>query len=613
MEQLTVLVVDDDKITTAILRNMLDSYADIVLIASDGHEGLALFKEHRPDIVLSDINMPRMGGLEMVEQIRELDDQVKIAIFTNFENRDILLKAIQIGVNQFFSKPFEAKVFAQVIQPLCDDAKEKRRIRSELNRQQNILHAINEMSHSFLQQKDWTSAVYEEILLLKQASETSAIFIYKNENNCTEAQHFLSINNNPKARAKKRVNYKKHHLMRWKNKLQNGEAINGCIIDYDHSKRRLLHAFCIDSLLILPIFVNKEWWGFLGIGNDNKVALSETDAEMLHTVSSIIGSAINNKRNIKSLEMSSAVFKHTMDGVLITDTQNKIIHVNESFKDITGYDPEDVMGKSPKIFKSGSHPKHFYTQMWDQLTTEGYWQGEITNRRKNGEIYIEWLSVNAIRDKSGHIENFIGIFSDVTHQRKDAQEHAYLATHDPLTGLSNRLLLNDRLDHAIHHAARFNKCVAAIFCDLDNFKPINDTYGHSTGDEILKSVAEALKSVLRKEDTICRFGGDEFVILIEELSSFNFLTEILNKVHTITKQTFVIDGNTFKVSMSIGTSLYPIDASSPEMLLKCADEAMYKAKHSGKNKISYYQNDTTQYCMTQTDSNSLKTDSTFSI
>ena len=613
MEQLTVLVVDDDKITTAILRRMLDTYADTVLIASDGEEGLDLFKKHRPDIVLSDINMPRMGGLEMVEQIRKIDDQVKIAIFTNFENRDILLTAIKIGVNQFFSKPFEAKVFAQVIQPLCDDAKEKRRIRSELKRQQNILHAINEMSHNFLQKKDWTSAVYEEILLLKQASETSAIFMYKNDKNCEEASHFLSINNNPKAKAKKKIHYKKHNLMRWKNKLQKGEAVNGCIIDYDRSKTKLLNSFQIVSLLILPIFVNEEWWGFLGIGNDKREALSETDAEMLSTVASIIGSAINNKRNLKSLEMSSAVFKHTMDGVIITNADNKIIHVNESFVDITGYEPGDVMGKSPQIFKSGSHSRHFYSKMWNQLSTEGYWQGEIINRRKDGEIYIEWLSVNTIKDKNGNIENFIGIFSDVTHQRKDAQEHAYLATHDPLTGLSNRLLLNDRLDHAIHHAERFNKCVAAIFCDLDNFKPINDSYGHSTGDEILKSVAEALKSVLRKEDTICRFGGDEFVILIEELSSFNFLKEILAKIHAITKQTFVIDENTFKVSMSIGTSIYPNDASSPEMLLKCADEAMYKAKHSGKNKIMYYQDDTSNYCISQTGHFIIQEDTSFSI
>ena len=599
MEELSVLVVDDDKITTAILRRMLDAYADNVLIAADGEEGLALFKQHRPDIVLSDINMPKMGGLEMVEQIRLLDDQVKIAIFTNFENRDILLTAIQIGVNQFFSKPFEAKVFAQVIQPLCDDAKEKRRIRAELKRQQSILHAINEMSHNFLQKQDWTDAVYQEMLLLKQAAETSAIFIYKNENNATEAKQFLSLNTHPKAKGKKKIHYKNHHLLRWKNALQKGEAVNGCIIEYDQSKKKLLNAFHIDSLLILPIYVDEHWWGFLGIGNDNKRALADTDVEMLSTVASIIGSAINNNRNLKSLEMSSAVFKHTMDGVLITDAENKIKHVNNSFVDITGYTAEDVIGKSPRIFKSGTHEKQFYVQMWDKLTEDGYWQGEITNRRKNGEIYIEWLSVNTIKNNQGEIENFIGIFSDVTHQRKDAQEHAYLATHDPLTGLSNRLLLNDRLEHALHHAARFNKCVAAIFCDLDDFKPINDTYGHSAGDHILKSVAEEMRTILRKEDTVCRFGGDEFVILIEELDTFEYLQNVLHKIQKITQKIFTLEETELSVSMSIGAAIYPSDASTPEALLECADEAMYRSKNTGKNRVSFFQKDTQVYLNSQ--------------
>jgi len=589
MEQLTVLVVDDDKITTSILSCMLDSYADNVIVAADGIEGLALYKEHNPEIVLSDINMPRMGGLEMVQQIRELDDQVKIAIFTNFENRNILLKAIQYGVNQFFSKPFEAKHFAQVIQPLCDDAREKKRIRAELSRQQNILHAINKMSHSFLQQTDWTTALYQELLHLKQAAETSAVFIYKNDADCNFAHRLLTINDNPKAKWKKKIHYKKNHLMRWKKELEKGLAVNGCIKDYDQAKKRLLQAFYIDSLLILPIFIHDEWWGFLGIGNNNKKALAKTDVEMLSTVSSIIGSAINNNRNLKSLEMSSAVFKHTMDGVLITNAENRIVHVNDSFVDITGYQASEVVGKDPKFLKSGTHDKHFYNQMWEKLTVNGYWQGEITNRKKNGEIYIEWLSVNAIKDKDGNIENFIGIFSDVTHQRKDAENHAYLATQDPLTGLSNRLLLNDRLEHAINHADRFNKCVAAVFCDLDNFKPINDTYGQSTGDEILKNVANAMKDLLRKEDTICRFGGDEFVILIEELESFAYLEKILKKVHNISTKPFNIDGRDHTVAMSIGTAIYPNDANSAEDLLKCADEAMYRAKNSGKNKIAFFQ------------------------
>jgi diguanylate cyclase (GGDEF)-like protein/PAS domain S-box-containing protein len=595
-QQLTVLVVDDDKITTAILKNMLNKYADHVILASNGEEGLDRFKEYQPEIVLSDINMPKMGGLEMVEKIRALDDNVKIAIFTNFENRDILLKAIQIGVNQFFSKPFEAKVFAQVIQPLCDDALQKKHIQAELNRHQNILHAINEMAHSFLQQSDWKASLYEELLLLKQASETSAVFLYENNADTTVATQIMAITDTSPRRKKRSLHYKKHHLMRWKRRLQKGNYVNGCFRDYDRSKQRILHAYQIDSLLILPIFVSGKWWGFLGIGNSNRQEMNETDVEMLSTVASIIGSAINNRQNMQSLEMSSTVFEHTMDGVLITNADNRIVHVNDSFENITGYAEDDVLGKDPKLLKSGVHDKHFYKRMWNQLTQNDSWQGEITNRKKNGEIYIEWLSVNVIRNNKGEVENFIGIFSDVTHQRKDAQEQAYLATHDPLTGLSNRLLLNDRLDHAINHAYRFNKCIAVIFCDLDNFKPINDLYGHSAGDNILKGVAKEMKQLLRKEDTICRFGGDEFVILIEELKSFEYLEKILDKIRTISDIYFHIEGHDLQVGMSIGAALYPNDASSSEALLKCADEAMYKAKKCGKNRIAYYQNDPLIYC-----------------
>ncbi|WP_294955166.1 diguanylate cyclase [Sulfurovum sp.] len=598
MQQLTVLVVDDDKITTAILSHMLDKYADHVIIASNGEEGLSLFIEHRPDIVLTDINMPRMGGLEMVEQIRKLDEHVKIAIFTNFENRDILLQAIKFGVNQFFSKPFEAKVFAQVIQPLCDDVLEKRRISTELARQQNILHAIKKMAHNFLQHVDWKAALNTEMVRLKNAADTSAIFIYQNhiEKNELVAKRLYAVNDDVQARARKQVHYRKHHLMRWKRHLERGEYVNGSIYSYDKSKQKLLKAFKIECLLILPIFVNKEWWGFLGIGNTVDYRLNVTNIEMLSTVASIIGSAINNERNLHSLEMSSAVFEHTMDGVLITNADNRIMHVNAAFSDITGYQPEEVVGKDPKFLKSGTHDKHFYQQMWTQLTQKGNWQGEITNRKKNGEIYIEWLSVNAIHNDNGEIENFIGIFSDVTHQHKDAQHNAYLATHDPLTGVSNRVLLHDRLEHAIEHAKRFDKCFAVIFCDLDNFKPINDTYGHSVGDEVLKYIAGIMKSILRKDDTLCRYGGDEFVILIEELKGFESLETVLSKIRTLSNQSFSINGIELTVGISIGAAIYPNDAQSPEAILSAADQAMYNAKKQGKNTIAFFQRHEALYC-----------------
>jgi diguanylate cyclase (GGDEF)-like protein/PAS domain S-box-containing protein len=598
MDHLKILIADDDKITTSILKRMLLPYSDDILIAENGKVGLELFTLHRPDIVLSDINMPEMGGLEMIEQIRRIDENVKIAIFTDFEKRDILIKAIQYGVNQFFSKPFEVKHFSQVVQHMCDDVLAKRRIQAELDRQLNVMHAINAMANGFLQHADWRDAMKQEMHQLKTAAKTQTIFSYQNDSHedPESATRLMAINDHPKARARKRIHFRKQHLIRWKQALQKGQYVNGTFDTYDRAKQKFLYALKIESLLILPIFVGGDWWGFLGVGNATPAPMKNSDIEMLSTVASIIGSAVSSQRHFQSLQMSSAVYMHTVDGVLITDANNRIVQVNKAFAQITGYTEEMVMGKDPKLLCSGQHDAHFYKEMWDQIRREGYWQGEVTNRRRNGEIYIEWLSINTIKDTNGNIENFIGVFSDVTYQRKDALEHAYLATHDPLTGLSNRLLLNDRLEHAIDHAHRFDKCVAAIFCDLDNFKPINDTYGHSVGDTLLKQIAVRLKDVLRKEDTICRYGGDEFIVLIEDLSSFDFLDMIVTKIKTVMQIPIKIDGKSLRVGMSIGVAVYPEDAQNAAELLKLADTAMYRAKNNGKNDIAYVKEDIRLYC-----------------
>lgn len=605
MNKLTILIVDDDKTTSSILNHMLKPYASTIVTASNGIEGCDLYKKHTPDIILSDINMPRMNGLEMIEKIRKKDEQVKIAIFTDFEKRDTLVKAIELGVNQFFSKPFDEKSFSKMMKTLCTEVIGRRRANQEIERQKNVLHTINAMAHNFLQQANWRDTLEQELTNLKKAAQISSIFIYKNEKekgkNDLVSNQIFYLNDNPKAKTKTTINFKEQNLMTWKATLEKNELINGCKSDFDNSKKKILSLLKINSLLILPIFERGKWWGFLGLGDEQDEVLTSSHVEMLSTASSILGAAINNTKNLRDLKMSSAVYEHTIDGVLITDANNKIIHVNDAFLEITEHSREFAIGKNPKMLKSGNHSKHFYQQMWHKLEQEGYWQGEITNRKKSGEIYIEWLSINTIKNNQGEIENYIAIFSDVTHQRKDAHKQAYLATHDPLTGLSNRLLLDDRLEHAIHHASRFGKCISLIFCDLDNFKPINDTYGHNVGDEILKSVASYLKNTLRKEDTICRFGGDEFVILIEELKNFEHLNNILEKINNITKQPCTVDDHMHTIGMSIGASIFPEDGITAEELIKSADTAMYKAKNQGKNRIEYFKHDIQEYCLQDID------------
>lgn len=589
MQDLTILVVDDDAITTTILTRMLDTYAKRILVASNGEEGLEAFLQARPDIVLSDINMPKMGGLEMVAKIREVDPAVKIAIFTNFDNKSYLLDAIRYGVNQFFSKPFQKKHFTQVIERLCSEILERREVQAALLRQQNILHAINSMAENFLQQNNWHNALTEGMVELKSAAEASALFIFKNDDGGSplKAVKYLTLNDTPSAYAPKAFSYKNANLMRWKNELSRGKCVSGLLESFDRSKQKMLDAFRINSMLMIPIFTDEKWWGFMGIGNRENRPFDTVDIETLYTVARMIGSAVTNQRNIQSLEMTSAIFKHTVDGVLITNAANRIMHINDAFTQITGFSTADVLGKDPKILKSGTHDKKFYQKIWNHVNENGYWQGEIKNRKKNGEIYIEWLSINAIKNAYGEVENHIGIFSDVTTHRSDEAEYAHLATHDPLTGLCNRLLLNDRLEHAIMHAQRFNKSVAVLFCDLDNFKPINDTYGHSIGDIVLQKSAQYFKSVLRSNDTVCRYGGDEFVIVLEEIETSQNLPSIVEKIMAITSAPFLIEGEMIEIQMSAGVSLFPRDDKEATSLIQKADEAMYQAKNLGKNRVHY--------------------------
>jgi diguanylate cyclase (GGDEF)-like protein/PAS domain S-box-containing protein len=593
MSKLKYLIVDDDRNTTTILTKMLENDQNEVMVATSGKKGLQLFKYFKPDIIMSDINMPEMNGLEMVEQIRTIDTDVKIVIFTSFDNKEYLLKAIQIGIDQFFNKPFEKVQLRQIIERLSKEILNKRDVQAALDRHQNILMAINTMSERFLQQSDWQETLIAQMRILKVAAEASSLFIYKNE----ESDHpkwsrkHLSLNDNSDAVAPDILSFKAMNLLEWTESFKRGESICGLKNDFDPLKQNLFYEYRINSLLMLPILCNNKWWGFLGIGNNESRLFDGIDKKTLKTVAQLLGSALDNLYNINSLKLRSAIFRHTIDGVMVTNSENKIIHINDAFSNITGYSLSDVEGQDPKILSSGLQDKTFYRELWNTMERQGYWQGEIKNRRKNGEMYIGWLSINAIKDQSGKIENYVAVFSDVTARRSNDVKYMHMATHDALTGLLNRLILNDRIEHAILHATRAQSNVAVLFCDLDNFKPINDNFGHGVGDEVLKYCAEHFKSALRSEDTICRYGGDEFVIVLEDINDRLTLKELTRKVMAITEHSVTIEGHNINIEMSVGMSTFPLDGDSSELLIKNADRAMYRAKKAGKNRLATYSDD----------------------
>lgn len=277
------------------------------------------------------------------------------------------------------------------------------------------------------------------------------------------------------------------------------------------------------------------------------------------------------------------VFDATSHGVTITDLTPAIVAVNPAFTKVTGWRPEDVIGKNPKILSSGRHSETYYAEMWRALHEDGSWQGEIWNRKKDGEVLAEWLTIDAIRDASGKAEFYVSVFSDITGQKRSEDYLKMLAYQDPLTALPNRLAFESSLDQALALASRYDRTFAVLGLDLNGFKSVNDTFGHEIGDLLLTSVAQRLASCMRSSDTVARVGGDEFLILCPEVVGREGADTVAGKIADAVSHRYMLRGETVYVSTSVGTAFFPDDARDAEGLLRVADAEMYRAKRNAKD------------------------------
>lgn len=289
-----------------------------------------------------------------------------------------------------------------------------------------------------------------------------------------------------------------------------------------------------------------------------------------------------------SLRLAYKVIEASHDAVMITDARGVIQSVNPSFCKLTGYSMNEAIGQTPNLLSSGQHDESFYQQMWQRLQQQGYWQGEIWNKRKNGEIYPEWLSISAVRGENGSINQYAAIFSDITERKKREQKIHELAYFDELTGLANRRLFQDRLEQALANAKRHNHQLAVLFLDLDLFKRINDTLGHQAGDEALRQVAKRLQKASRAGESVARLGGDEFTMLVPECDGVHDIEKLAQRIVAQFDLPFQIQQNELVLTTSLGISIYPQHGADAGELLKFADAAMYQAKESGRNKYSIY-------------------------
>ena len=367
------------------------------------------------------------------------------------------------------------------------------------------------------------------------------------------------------------------------------ELIGRSSLDIGLWPNRAARAAWVEALHVAGRLVGHETVWLNRNGAPHSVSLSSEIID-LNGQSCILTYAIDiseRKRAEADLRIAATAFE-SQEGMVITDAGGVILRVNQAFTKSTGYSAEEAIGQTPKILKSGRHDNNFYRSMWTSIAESGAWQGEIWDRRKNGEIYPKWLTISAVKDENGLITHYVGTHFDITERKKAEEQIQTLAFYDQLTGLANRFSLHEWLTQARGLAERNQKRLALMVIDLDNFKTINDTLGHHVGDLLLIEVTKRLEASVRHTDLVARLGGDEFVIVLSGIDSPADAALVADKILAATSLPCILDQNELRTSASIGISLFPDDATVNEELIKKADAAMYHAKSSGRSNYQFF-------------------------
>ena len=861
-----ILIVEDDRLNREMLERIIRRAGFQVATAADGAEGLERFREFGPDIIISDIKMPGMTGLEMTRIIRQTDRRVHIIAFTAFNELDLLHQALRYGINHYLVKPFDADLFFSVLDqslteirrreqseerirlmqnaiensgsliaiyddtfrltyanpalfkitgrtpealigqtietifqhtdgsPILsletlrgeldanknwsgilpvrhDEAEEQwiaasiavveedsrtpryfvnvgeditKRLRYEeqLERRDTILKATSDVISCFLNQSHWRQNLQTVLRNLARATDSARLCLYQMTGRQPMSFTIVEEWFDPTYAALAEVSLSQH--IRWdgdssaaiEEELLKGRVVVRSAGTMPESIREFLEKHHIRNLCLVPILTGSSFWGFLCFNAPQEAReWSDMEREALLSFARIIGAAISHastaqelhhnkdqlerivdsaqlgiwewyagdremsfnalfaelhgldptlpatsvqdifhhghpddrhrifkqlstlirhpdggtfnlqyrmlrggeyqwvesvgdvtkldnkrrpvqvsgisydiderKRIEEKLLQTAKIFTYTSEAISITDADKKIIDVNSAFESITGYTKQETVNQSHSLLKSGTMSPAFYEKMHETLRKKGVWQGEITNRKKSGELFPAWLTISTIKDLNGVITNYVGVFSDISRLKEQQSRVEYLAGHDDLTGLPNRTTLMSVLEHSLRQAARRDGVLALLFLDLDGFKYINDTFGHTVGDGLLVEFAQRIRNTLRNEDFVCRIGGDEFIVLIDDDTSVEHIRHVTHKVLNLFSEPFRIDWHEFRLTASIGVSIFPDDASDVDTIIRHADIAMYQAKEDGKNTYKIYESpmgeEVSQYLRMQND------------
>jgi diguanylate cyclase (GGDEF)-like protein/PAS domain S-box-containing protein len=549
----SILYIEDDESLAQLVKRRISKVGHQVLLAQGGRSALETVNNQQFDLLIIDYQLPEFNGLQLIEQLTGLNSDTPIIMVSGQNDIHVAVQALNLGCMDYLIK--DGLAYLDLL-PV--------RIQTVLERRQ--------------------------LLLQKQHAESES---QKAQASLARAQHLAKIGNWEWIAGENSAWWSEEEFEIFglnKNNYPDGVSLK----DY-------LHCIHPDDRNMVVAMEEKALQGQT-IEFDYRLLLAENELRWIHAIINaeiddtnfvrrFYGTSqdITDKRESEyQLMLAQRVFDSTTEAIMIADAKTKVLSVNPAFTRITGYQPEEILGQKTSYLKSGKHDASFYQSMWETLNKKGAWSGEIWNRNKQGEIYPEWLSISVIFNHHGEIDQYVSIFSDISQHKKAEKIIEYQANYDALTDLPNRNLFNDRLTSAVKRADRDKNKLALLFIDLDRFKWVNDTMGHRTGDQLLQETAKRLSGTIRDSDSVSRLGGDEFTIVLNDLTNALDAEVTAEKILAQLALPYQLDEKEVFISGSIGITIYPDDAQDIESLYRTADTAMYAAKESGRNRFSFF-------------------------
>lgn len=545
-----ILVVDDDLIIRKLVSGFLSRKGYDTATCNNADDALIYLENQEVDLVVLDHLMdPGLSGLEMLKHLRAQGSHVAVVMLTGAEEHEVIVEAMQAGAQDFILKTggneFLLKLEQGVERALrvCLLERQMRAAHEALEHQAEFLQTVIDAVPTPIYYKDWEGRYIGCNVAMADFIETpKADIIGKKATELYEsvlAQTVSRLDDTLYA--------------------QGGHSLE----ELSFNRSDGLHHLLLHKARF------QEPGGSMGLVG---AVVDITDRKLYEN----------------ELRLAQTVFETTSEAIVVTDAHNRIQAVNPSFTHVTGYTEDEVVGRDPGFLSSGRQDKAFYHKMWLQLSQNGHWHGEIWNRRKNGDLYAEWLSISAVHNENHETTQYVAVFSDITKRIKAEELIRHQANYDALTNLPNRNLFLDRLSRSMMRAKRHKTQVALMFLDLDRFKSVNDTLGHNVGDLLLQEAAVRISTCVRETDTVSRLGGDEFTVIIPDLHHVNDIEKIANKILYQLAQPFSLAGHEIFVSGSVGVTVFPDDGQDLEVLLRNADTAMYRAKEGGRNDFRFF-------------------------